>query len=469
MVPLSLAKVPCKHIVELARADVLSNPQSSRLVKEFARIRPDDAEVAVHALLRRNNLVPNVPIDHACLGEGPMVKEFPFIKMSSWVRQLLETRRLPLHLCGVEGFEDMEYLLQEFWDRYEKVSPEHELFEMARLLEVDLCRCIPVYSHTDEGRSLKKEPLLVISCHGALGRGTQGFLKQRKHLEPLESNELGMNFIGSSLTSNFLLATMQKRCSNDHPEALEKLLEVVAEDMSRLIHEGVSAGGQHVRVVHLGTTGDLPALGKLGWFFRSFSHVPKRPSSRTASEGICHLCLGGQEACARTGAVHYPFEDLSDTPCWEETLNAAVPWEEEPVFLRGIPLNRKEIAAWFNVDLWHCFHLGVAKHWVASAYACIVESNLLPETSVESKFEGISTQYRAFCRQRKIAMWVTEITRDTLCWPQSSACPVGKWNKGSCSTTMMLFLDHFCQEAVVGKTDDRVLLLVVPSLERLIV
>ena len=438
----------------------MSNPGACPLMRQLAAVRVSDAERGVHDVLRRHQLIPNVPIQRADLGENEAAKSFPYLKMSSWVKFLLETDRFTRHLCGADSFEKMQVVLPEFWARFEKLYKDHEVFEWARNGRLDLRYAVPVYSHTDEGRTQKKEPLWVFSLHAALGRGTRSFIEKKKHLMPLASNEMGMNFLGNTWTSNYLIATMHKRFSNAHPEAMENLLKLIAEDMAMLASEGVSVGGHHVWLIHVGTTGDLPALGKLGGFVRSYSHVARRPSSKKAGEGICHLCLGGQEEDARTGADAFPFEDVGPNPIWEPSMHVKLPWQEEPVILSGLPLLRKEMAAWFNLDLWHCYHLGLAKHWVANSLVCIIESNLLPAASVENKLSSVSEMYLAFCQEKGIALWVTEISRETLTWPQSSSVPIGKWNKASASTTMMLFLDHYCQKMVIGKTQDPLLLMI---------
>lgn len=143
---------------------------------------------------------------------------------------------------------------------------------------------------------------------------------------------------------------------------------------------------------------------------------------------------------------------------------ASVPWDDEPKIMAGGLVNRAKLASFFHLDLWHLFHLGICKHWIGSSMVVLIESGLLPQRSVEAKFEAINEMYHEFCKDRKLPRWVSDIGRDSMNWPQSSACPVGGWNKGSASTTMMLFLDHVSERMIRGKSDDAVLKAIVPRM-----
>lgn len=452
------AEAPCSHVVELARAEVAANPASDALLRGFAGIKMNDAELGVHSAFRRHGLSSRVSIHYADLAG---LKKFPYIPLSCWVKYLLETGRFAQQLCGCVDMGKMRLVLLEYWRRFRALFPAHQLFERADAGLLDLSYTVPFHSHTDEGRSQKHDPLWIMSCHGAIGRGSRLWLKQRKHLQPISENQQGLNFVGHTFSNQFLICTLLRKVSNQYPGALDEMIKLFATDCASLATSGVVCDGVKIWLVHIGTKGDLPALSRVGNFCRAFSHVPKRPSTRKPCEGICHLCLGGQEANAQTGAVHVPYEDMSENPIWEPTMHAAVPWTSEPNILKDVLVDAGRPSAFFLLDIWHNFHLGVAKHWTACALVAVVESQLLPRQSVELKLASLTTVYQAFCKDQKLAMWITDISRDTLNWPQSSAAPVGKWNKGSCSTTMMLFLDHYCKTFVVGKTEDSLLLTIV--------
>ena len=72
---------------------------------------------------------------------------------------------------------------------------------------------------------------------------------------------------------------------------------------------------------------------------------------------------------------------------------------------------------------------------------------------VEAKFERLTGMYQNFFRTRRSKPWVGELSRDTMCWPMSSACPAAKWNNGMATVQIMRFLDWLCQNHLAGSTD----------------
>ena len=90
-----------------------------------------------------------VELSYIKLGPGNLQK-FAIILFSDWAKLLLNTGRFCRQLCGVSTFREMQEVLTEFWDRYKALHSNHDLFKME---DVDLSMTVPVYSHTDEGRS----------------------------------------------------------------------------------------------------------------------------------------------------------------------------------------------------------------------------------------------------------------------------------------------------------------------------
>lgn len=319
------------------------------------------------------------------------------------------------------------------------------------------------FSHSDEGRSYKHMPLWILSAHGALGRGTRSWLQSGKHRAPVRRNGMGMNFIGKTWSTQFMFASMLRTLSTQHPEAMTKLLEAFAEDVFDLMSHGVSSDdGDKIWMIHMATKGDLPALVKLGGFCRSFSHVPRAPRSRRFCQGICHLCLAGREA----EGGNIPFEDFSPSADWIDTMFRELPWETEPIILQNLPYNQQDKIEFFRTDFWHNLHLGVSKHWIGSCFVVIIESDL-PDViagSVEVKFQWLTGAYLAYWQSKGKTPFVTEISRETMGFPQGSTCPIARWSKAVASTELMLFLEWFADNHIVGKTTDELLLSIVPFL-----
>lgn len=429
---------------------------------EFARIPLTNAEQGVHTVLKAQGLSVPLPLEKVDLGVEQL-KSYPIIKLSTWVKHLLDTNRFTRQMVGVPSFKKMHEVLSEFWKRFQALKPDHPVFSLAAQNKVKLRQCVPFFSHTDEGRSLKHLPLLVISAHGCLGRGTRSYLSRKKHQQPLRSNSMGLNFTGATFSTNFMFTAMLRPTSDEFPEALECLYQMFADDCKQLMEKGVVSTDlkRKVWMIHVNTKGDLPALIRLGNFKRTFRHVAKAASSKKACRGVCHLCLAGQEKDEQAQLEALPFEDVGIDAAWIPTIGQVLPWNEEPTILKGLDLTDSDKMSFFATDMWHNLHLGVAKHYIASALVCIVESDLLPNGSVEVKMSHLTGLYRDWFKERRERPFVPEISRDTLNFPQSSASPVGKWSKGAASTQMMMFLDWFGRTYITGKTDDNVLVLVV--------
>ena len=256
-------------------------------------------------------------------------------------------------------------------------------------------------------------------------------------------------------------ARLQKNVIQE-PGALDKILEVYSDDvLYKLMTEGLqSADGQRWWFIHLATKADLPALQKLTNSYRSFGNVPRAASSRNPCKGICYLCSAGQEADPVAGLPAIPYEDVSRNADWVRTTAQQVPWNTLPTILTHLPLSTEEKIRFFRTDLWHNARLGVLKQFTACAFVAIVESGLgcLPAGSIEAKFSWLTGLYRQHFRTPP---FVSEISRDTMCFPASTASPIGKWSKGAASAEMMSFLDAFCRDYIVGHTEDRLLLSIV--------
>lgn len=460
------SEAPCKHLVELARAEVEVNPVAGRHMRDFASVRLDDAEVGVHKVLQRAKMTAPIPIEGLDIGEVRSLKQFPFIRLSSWMQLLLDSGRFARQMAGVPTIEKMRSVMTEFWRRYKDIHPDHFIFDWEADGRVQLQDCVPFFSHTDEGRSYKHMPIWILSSHGALGRGTRSYLSAGKHRAPLRRNGMGMNYIGKTWSTNFVFAAVTKTVSVVCPNAIPKLVAEYASDVQTLLETGLRSkdGQTHVRLVHLNTKGDLPALVKLGGLKRSFSNVPRGPSSKKSCQGICHLCLGGREADPSRGVAAVPFEDLSASGQWTTTIGVDLPWDSEPAILTGLPLTTPfEKTQFFSTDFWHNCHLGVCKHFTACSFVAVLESGLssVPNGSMEVKFQWLTDCYKGYFRSMNKTPFIAEISRDTMNFPAGTANPIGKWSKGQVSTEMMMFLDFFGRNFIVGKTVDPLLTAIV--------
>ena len=454
-------------MVELARVEVAQHPFPSDAMKAFASILPTNAEKGTHRVLRKHQLVADVDIHEANLGEG-VLQKFPYIPTSAWMQYLMDTGRLWRQMVGVPTYRKMKLVLREFWTRFRPIRPNHKIFELAESGTLVLDRSIPIFSHSDEGRSYKHLGLFVLSVAGALGRGTRAYLNSNKHRNGIASNQMGLNFTSKTWSTQFIHCCMIKTVYDNHPDAQDGLVRLFAEDLAKLLREGITSkdSRQHVWFVHIGHKGDLPALAKMGQLKRTFAHVPRGASSKKPCSGVCHLCQAGFEDFHGPGSI--PFEDFSPSAAWVGTLYQHPAWNALPTIVHGLPWGQEDLIRMFCTDIWHNVHLGLAKHFVGSACVSIIEcASELPECpqgSVEVKFRWLTSLYQRHFRAMKVAPYIAEISRDSMQWPMSSKCPCGKWSKGLAGTQLMQFLGAFSAKYIDGRTTNPLLLSIAPLL-----
>ena len=220
-----------------------------------------------------------------------------------------------------------------------------------------------------------------------------------------------------------------------------------------------SSGSQRLYAIHLGLKGDLPALSKIGSFKRSFARGPKSATGGK-SVGVCFLCLAGRE----TVDPPIDFENFSRSAPWRSTYLTELPYDKVPAVLVGLPWGTpSEGPLFFKHDFWHHWHNGVAKTFIASSFVIINTSGLLEGRSIDARFQSLTEDYKAFCKNARISPYLKELTRETFGMDSSKVFPKGSWNKAQVSTQLMLYLGDFCHRFVVDKSDD-VLLLAIAAL-----
>ena len=344
-------------------------------MREFARVRLEDAEKGVHDVLRRHGHSCPVEVHTVDLGDTEL-KHFPFIRFSVWL-QYLGLTRIMRQLCGVCSFRRLTSVLDEFWRRFRAINPYHQIFEMSDAGTIDLKVTIPYYSHSDEGRSYKKEALWIFSVHGAIGRGTRNYLKKGKQRSPIRRNQMGMNFVGSTLGSQFMFATMLREVAGKNPGSLEKLLEIFAEDAAALARDGLTIEGVKLWFLHIGNKGDLPALAKVASLKRKFYNCPRAPRSKKACIGVCHQCLAGQEADPSKGMVAYPSKTFQQDQLGKQQLTRCNLGTKRHLFLEVYPLMKMPRANSFALtsgifSIWGLPSISWQVHlWPLSSQPCM--------------------------------------------------------------------------------------------------
>lgn len=211
--------------------------------------------------------------------------------------------------------------------------------------------------------------------------------------------------MGQCLTTRFLLFLALKEFYAECETALDDAATLITGDMDVALREGISVNveGHKVRLRFCccGVKGDLPFLIECGHFDRHFRRAPRRGSTSMSCPGVCHLCLAGASVADGTTI---PYEDFSDAPLFEKTVRsaaAAAPWHSLPPFLQLPGFDSHRPGLW-RPDIFHNLHLGHGKYFVSSAL--VVLQQFQPAGGVEARFQLLTEQWLAFCRQRK-ASW----------------------------------------------------------------
>ena len=118
------------------------------------------------------------------------------------------------------------------------------------------------------------------------------------------------------------------------------------------------------------------------------------------------------------------------------------PWNRESIFTKRLyhdgGINGKP--RFHKYDLWHAFHLGVAKHWCGSSLWLL--SKAIPASTIDLRFAVLSEAYLTFCRNKKIPTIISKIDQHTV----SGNGGEGGWNKAAVSSNICLFLEDFCEK-----------------------
>eukprot|EP00435_Cladocopium_sp_Y103_P025853 s802_g6.t1 len=431
------AKVPCSVAIRTAKAVTEEVPAArTTSIAALAHCTESHSERDVQRLSDKYGLKLPIPISQTPVGDSTI----PFLKMRHWA-EFIESRNLWHMLCGLDRADhdacDRRWKL--FWERYQRINPGHEVFQRAARGEIDLCKTAGLLLHGDEGRSLKKSAILVVSCHSVLGYGLSTSSKANK----AETNKL--NFEQPTWTTRYLLSVVPKSYYSEESggdKSFQQVLAAVAGDLRDLYDHGiVGPWGRHFYCI-INIVGDWPWMIKAGLLARSFQNVAKhgRPAAKAkaAPKGICHQCLADY---GRDGVVWEDFE--SEVPDWVSTMNQVSPFLDTPAVL-VLPHDQQDHPSLFSWDIFHGWHLGSGKIFLASAFVCILISDIF-EGSVETKIDALNTHYWTWCKINHKKP-IKKFTRAGLNWLTSTAYPSGGWSKGDATTQLMKYFLTFCRD-----------------------
>ena len=146
------------------------------------------------------------------------------------------------------------------------------------------------------------------------------------------------------------------------------------------LESGFDVDGQRWHCVCIGIKGDLPFLAKSGGMYRHWLRAVKT-SANVNPVGVCWMCRAGESGIG--------FEDFNMSSAWASLPNTK-PWKIKPYTLKLLHCESDPAQMW-RPDIWHCFHGGAGKTFIAS---CLTECLFLFEGSKDVKIEKLAAELR---------------------------------------------------------------------------
>ena len=373
----------------------------------------------------------SVPIQLTELPKAPGVTykgEIVVLRLRDWLQFMVDFNCWHI-FAGLKAPDEKRErsILKEFWRLYRAHCPNHSMWGLVDSNQLDVSRCAPLLLHGDEGRGKKRAGFLVVSFHSVLGLGTEQANKSRV---TRAYKSMKLNYSSSTYTTRLLSSVLPKMTKDG--TALESILRFVAEDCIDVLQTGVlNKQNKKFFAAVLHCTGDWVWLAKSGHLTRSFSNIEKRPRAKNSKpKGFCHYCLAG--------TLEYPFENFQadSLPVWWATMFTTSPFQR-PSPLMKIPYIPGEEPGFFTFDLFHSYHLGVGKTFMAACLA--LASECMSRTNQDQRFEQLTEIFLGWCQEQHREPYLTAISTSTIGWANKSQFPNGMWSKGSLTTTLSDF------------------------------
>ena len=369
----------------------------------------------------------------------------PYLKPSSVLQYLLDTDPWLL-LGGLNPGDQAETLLETFWKAYKHEHPTHEVYKQKAEGKLCFRRTIPLLLHGDGARTLKKQPLEVVSLQAALGLDTME--KDSKcHCETPKTYSgcdltdpscIRLNSRHNSYLTHFLLFAFPSKKYKQQPGLLTHMLKVTSQDLGSVCTEGLTLAGRKYHFGILGMKGDLEYHAKTGALTRSYQNVGHKNLIM-----CCHEC--------HAGAPQFPFEDFSVRARWKETLYADTPWDTIPPFcsLPFEPWDSGRAACFFKRDPFHIFRLGIARNLLGSAIILLANAGFFDgpgdSRSVDSRLGRAWQLFSLWAETHRVTTGgIRSFSKEKLHYQVVTSFP---WVscKGSDTVLLLRWLDWFCR------------------------
>lgn len=303
-----------------------------------------------------------VPTSYHLFEENGVTVNLPYIKPTDMLDFLFSTEPWLL-LGGLKPGPGARSMLSRFWELYKSEHGSHQVYQMAAENKLHLDQTVPLILHGDAGRTLKKQPLEVVSFRPVLGIDTDEPVLKCSCSNSMSYHGLRkdspmaqrLNNKNNSYLTHFLTFAFPSKQFKTTPGLLQSILEAMSKDLRIACCDGIAVGNTRYHVAVLGMAGDMEYHAKTGVLNRSYQNVGHRNFIP-----CCHECMAG--------SMMYPFEDVTSDPGWKNSLYQTVPWVQPPPF-KHIPFddwNAGDSARFFKRDPFHIFRLGIARNFIGS-------------------------------------------------------------------------------------------------------
>ena len=400
----------------------IGQEQSARCgIESWAKCKADHSERDVHRVIEKQGFTLGLPLATMCI-KG---KRIPWINPRSWLEFIVRKGLWP-RLAGAPDNNVSGQIWKQFWNTYEKLHPG---FQIYGLDDIDFETTAAFAIHGDEGRTLKRQGLMVTSIQSCLGNG---FDEKRVGRVQDGTYKPRVNFVSHSYTHRFVTSVIPKHLYDSDPELFHGAMEELSISLKDLFVNGIvdPLSGKVYRVAIIATKGDAPYLSKIGKFYRSFNTQAKRGDEKKEPKGICHRCLAGTSA--------FPAEEImTQNPKWLITKGVKLPWTSVPEVLKHLMVDEADPSSFFQSDIWHTVHLGFGRTWVASVINVALE--VVPRANLELKWNFLTQHYHAWCKQNRRQAHVSGITPHLFSYNDKTGCQ-GQWHKGALTTNFFRWL-----------------------------
>ncbi|CAE7760288.1 unnamed protein product [Symbiodinium sp. KB8] len=401
--------------------------RSMGFLRELDRLHSTGHEPRLPKTFEQYGLQAPVPVTYENIG---LEEYHPTLRLRSMIETLSRVDGKIDHLLVGNGPAE----LRSFWCNYRKLHPQHDVFnDHATRLDA----CVPMMLHLDEGTSLKKKAIMVLSVQPVCGRGS------RKS----KSTSMGINFTGSTFCTRFLYSVLLARTYITRKKILYDLLEHWQQDLNDCYQNGIEidgvAGLSKVWPVVINCKGDWPALTKAGRLTRH--HLRDAPMS-DSPPGVCHLCRAGQR--------HFAWNEFESNARWLHADNP-LPWTVASP-LAKLPQDRGNIAGFYCIDLFHAAHKGVVGDYAASV--TLLDYDIVGTGHFTKRLDTCFAELRGWCKATGHNLHMTGLTKNQIGLDTAADFPVAslgvsgacfrRWFKGNDTTIIVKFLEAKYKQAL---------------------